>query len=553
MLHRIHIKDLAIITTLEVEFNDRMTVLTGETGAGKSILIDALGLVLGDRANNGMIRADSQRAEIATAFSLDDCPAAVEWLEQNGIEADGECLLRRVLVRDGASRAFVNGSPVPIRSLQNLGELLVDIHGQHAHQSLLRRDRQRELLDEYGGTNLRCRGVAETFEQWRKVSARLETLRRQSQERADRMDLLGYQVEELSALALGENELDSLAQEHRRLSHAGELMQQCGLLLGLLYDEEDSTQTRLARASRTLEEMSSLDTGLSGNLEMLENASIQIAEAVTNLRQYAGEIEEDPRRLAEVENRLGDIQDLARKYRCRPEELNLRRDTLRRELEQLNNAGLQLEDLEQRSANLAVEYRDKARELHELRLKNAARLELEVTEIIQSLGMPEGQFGVLVETLPEEKAGASGIDRVEFRVSANPGHPTQPLAKVASGGELSRMSLAIQVATINCGRIPTLIFDEVDVGIGGGVAEIVGRLLARLGSGRQVLCVTHLPQVASQGHQHLLVQKSSDGKAVTTSIKSLEEEPRVQEIARMLGGVEITDTTLEHAREMVGS
>ncbi len=553
MLNRIHIKDLAIITTLDVEFNDRMTVLTGETGAGKSILIDALGLVLGDRANNGMIRTDSPRAEITTAFSLDGCPAAAQWLEQNGIESDGECLLRRVLVREGPSRAFVNGSPVPIKSLQSLGELLVDIHGQHAHQSLLRRDRQRELLDEYGSSNVLCGSVGETFEQWREVSAQLEALRRQSLERADRMDLLGYQVGELSALALGDDELDSLEQEHRRLSNAGQLMQQCGMLLGLLYDEEDSTQTRLARASRILEEMSSLDTGLSGSLEMLENASIQIGEAVTNLRHYVEGVEEDPQRLLQVEARLGDIQDLARKYRCRPEELNLRLDVLRGELEQLNSAGQQLGALEQRSAELAVEYRGKAQELHEQRVANAARLEREVTEIIQSLGMPEGRFGVLIKALPEEKAGASGIDRVEFQVSTNPGHPTQPLAKVASGGELSRMSLAIQVATINCGQIPTLIFDEVDVGIGGGVAEIVGRLLARLGSGRQVLCVTHLPQVASQGHQHLLVQKSSNGKAVTTSIESLEEEPRVQEIARMLGGVEITDTTLEHAREMMGS
>jgi DNA repair protein RecN (Recombination protein N) len=553
MLNRIHIKDLAIFTTLEVEFNDRMTVLTGETGAGKSILIDALGLVLGDRANNGMIRADSRRAEITTAFSLDDCPAALQWLEQNGIEVDGECLLRRVLVREGTSRAYVNGSPVPIKSLQNLGELLVDIHGQHAHQSLLRRDRQRELLDEYGDLNGLCRSVGDTFAQWREVSAQLEALRRQSLERADRMDLLEYQVGELSALALGEDELDALEQEHRRLSHAGQLMQQCGLLLGLLYDEEDSTQTRLARASGVLEEMSGLDTGLSGTLEMLENASIQIGEAATNLRHYAGDIQEDPQRLLQVEARLGDIQDLARKYRCRPEELNLRLDALRGELDQLNSAGQHLGALEQRSAELGIDYRDKARELHELRLKDAARLEREVTEIIQSLGMPEGRFGVLIEALPEEKAGASGIDRVEFQVSTNPGHPLQPLAKVASGGELSRMSLAIQVATINCGQIPTLIFDEVDVGIGGGVAEIVGRLLARLGSGRQVLCVTHLPQVASQGHQHLLVQKSSNGKAVTTSIENLEQEPRVQEIARMLGGVEITDTTLEHAREMMGS
>jgi len=553
MLNRIHIKDLAIITTLNVEFNDRMTVLTGETGAGKSILIDALGLVLGDRANNGIIRTDSRRAEIATAFSLDDCPTAALWLEQNGIESDGECLLRRVLVRDGPSRAFINGSPVPIKSLQRLGELLVDVHGQHAHQSLLRRDRQRELLDEYGDSSALCGSVGETFEQWRETSAQLEALRRQSLERADRMDLLGYQVEELSALALGDNELDSLEQEHRRLSNAGQLMQQCGMLLGLLYEDEDSTQTRLARASRALEEMSGLDSDLSDTLEMLENASIQIGEAVNNLRLYAGDVEEDPRRLSEVEARLGDIQDLARKYRCRPEELNLRLDALRSELEQLNSADKQLGTLEQRSGSLAAQYRGKARELHEQRQANADRLEREVTEIIRSLGMPEGRFGILIESLPEEKAGASGIDRVEFRVSANPGHPAQPLAKVASGGELSRMSLAIQVATINCGQIPTLIFDEVDVGIGGGVAEIVGRLLAQLGSGRQVLCVTHLPQVASQGHQHLLVQKSSDGKSVTTSIEDLEEEPRVQEIARMLGGVEITDTTLEHAREMVGS
>ncbi|MCP3866948.1 MAG: DNA repair protein RecN [Gammaproteobacteria bacterium] len=553
MLNRIHIKNLAIITTLEVEFGKRMTVLTGETGAGKSILIDALGLVLGDRASSGMIRSDSERAEITGVFSLHDCPEAEKWLEDNGMDTGDECILRRVLVKEGTSRAFICGSPVPLKSMQALGALLVDIHGQHAHQSLLRKDQQRELLDEYGGTTLLCNEVTKAFRLWRNAMEDLEKLRQESMDRNDRADLLGYQEEELGRLHLEAGELENLEQELRRLSNAGQLTQQCGELLAVLYDDEDSTLVRLARAGRTLEVMAGTDAALSDCLEMLNSASVQIEETAAGLRDYGEGIEQDPLRLAQIEERLADIQDLARKYRCRPEELNFRLEEMRRELKQLAATGNRLQELEQTTKTLAVRYQEQAQELHRQRLSTASGLKKAVTDHIKTLGMPESRFEVQIDTQPEDKAGATGIDSVEFLISANPGHPPQPLAQVASGGELSRLSLGIQVATIDCTRIPTLIFDEVDVGIGGGVAEIVGRLLARLGRDRQVLCVTHQPQVAAQGQTHLQVSKATGAKTGATRVNRLDDKKRVEEIARMLGGIKITTRTLDHAREMIGS
>ncbi|MCG8428509.1 MAG: DNA repair protein RecN [Chromatiales bacterium] len=552
MLSSIHIRDLAIVSAVELELHPGMTSLTGETGAGKSILIDALGLALGERADNGMIRQGSKRAEITAIFQTGDLPGVQQWLEEESLDDGTECILRRVLVRDGNSKAYVNGSPVTLKSLQSLGQRLVDIHGQHAHHSLLQRNHQIALLDSYANHHAQLNKLADTYTAWEKTQIEWRELQEASSERIHRLDLLRFQIDELTQLKLSPGELEELDRELQRLSNAGQLTESSYRVLTLLYDDDNSAQARLNHALTEIEALCSLDSQLDSCREMIENATIQIQEASTELRQYSDAIELDPQRLQQVEQRISEIHDLARKYRCRPEELTEQLVQRQEELKQLEQADIQLDALEQQCNELTERYQAQANKLDSSRRKAAKKLQQQVTEAISTLGMPDGEFKIEIEKLPLEKAGKSGLNRVEFLVSANPGHAPQPLSKVASGGELSRISLAIQVAAIECAQVPTLIFDEVDVGIGGGVAEIVGRLLRRLGENRQVLCVTHLPQVASQGHQHLQVKKEKDNKLGTrTQITTLNEDQRIEEVARMLGGVEITPQTLAHAREMI--
>lgn len=551
MLQQINIKDLAIVSTLEVELLPGMTVLTGETGAGKSILVDALGLVLGDRADTGMIRNDCDRAEITAIFDTRMLPAVNRWLEEKALDDDDQCIIRRVLLRNGSSRAFINGTPAPLKSLQELGEQLVDIHGQHAHQSLLRRDHQRLLLDEFAGHTELCREIAERYQAWREAEQQLTSLRSSEAERGARIDLLRFQINELTALELGETELEELLQEHGLLSNAENIIEHCSHALGLLDDEDASALSRINRAYGELLELAALDPGLKSACELLDSAAIQVSEALSSLRHYADNLELDPARLEHLDQRLQEIHDLARKYRCKPEEIPALLQRLQQELDQLDQADTHLATLAQQVDTLWNGYLGQANTLSQSRQAAAESLDRQVSEYMQTLGMPDGLLAVQVIRLEEAKASANGLDQIEFLVTANPGHPPKPLAKVASGGELSRISLAIQVATASCTQVPTLIFDEVDVGIGGGTAEIVGRLLRRIGSTQQVLCVTHLPQVASQGHQHLRIEKGSNGRETHTSLGWLEGDSRVKEIARMLGGVEITSHTLSHAREMV--
>lgn len=551
MLQQINIKDLAIVSTLEVELLPGMTVLTGETGAGKSILVDALGLVLGDRADTGMIRNDCDRAEITAIFDTQGLPSVNQWLEENALDNDGQCIIRRVLLCNGSSRAFINGSPAPLKSLQELGNQLVDIHGQHAHQSLLRRHHQRQLLDEFAGHAERCRETAECYLAWREAEQQLTTLQASVEERTARIDLLRYQINELGTLNLGETELDELLQEHGLLSNAGNIIERCNFALNWLDDEESAALSRVNRAYGELIDLAGIDPGLKSTCELLDSAGIQISEALSSLRHFADNLELDPARLAHLDQRLQEIHDLARKYRCKPEEIPSLLNRLQQELDQLDHADTHLATLNQQVETLWNAYLTQANGLSNSRQDAARRLGTQVSEGMHSLGMPNGLLAVEVTVLDEAKASINGLDQIEFLVSANPGQPPKPLAKVASGGELSRISLAIQVATASCTQVPTLIFDEVDVGIGGGIAEIVGRLLRQLGNTQQVLCVTHLPQVASQGHQHLRVEKGSNGQETHTSLGRLEGDARVSEIARMLGGVEITSHTLNHAREMV--
>lgn len=551
MLTHIHIKNLAIVSSLELELRPGMTTLTGETGAGKSILVDALGLVLGERADNDMIRDGSERAEITAILDVSNLNTAQGWLQDNSLDADGECILRRVLSRSSSSKAFINGSPVPVKLLQNLGDLLVDIHGQHAHQSLLKRDQQRELLDEYACHQKLKQRVTSTFQLWRESQDMLDRLRADSSERSEKLELLRYQLSELNGLKLGETELVELDKDHAKLSNAGMLKSGCSLILSNLYDDENAIQGRLSKIHNELEQMVSADPVLAEIREMLEGAVIQVQEATHSMRQYADGIELDPAQLEQVEQRLSDIYDIARKYRCNPDKINQTKTTLEQELEQLEHADIHLADLDQQVKTNWSDYLELAQQLGTGRRKAAQTLSDEVTSSMSTLGMPDGRLEIDIETLPNDKASAAGLNRIEFLVTANPGQPAKPLTKVASGGELSRISLAIQVATTRCSGTPIMIFDEVDVGIGGGTAEIVGSLLRELGGYRQVLCVTHLPQVAAQGHNHLQVTKSGRNGTVQTQVIPLDGEQRVQEIARMLGGVTITDQTLAHAQEMI--
>ena len=552
MLTHIAIRDFAIIDSLELDLGAGMSVLTGETGAGKSILVDALGLVLGDRADAGVVRQGAERAEISAEFDLQDVPGVVAWLEQQELGADGECILRRIIGADGRSRGQINGRSVPMQLLKELGEQLVDIHGQHEHQSLLRRDTQLQLLDGYGQHQALLTEVAQVYSEWKRAHQQFTELRSAAANRDARLEMLRYQVGELDALKLEPGEAASLDDEHKRLANSGRLAEGAQSALASLYeDEEGSAYQLLSHAARELEKLAALDPRLSSVREILTGAEAQLSEAGDALRHYLADMDMDPQRLQWVEDRLGVLHELARKHRIEPQDLPQRFQELNAELAQLERAEITLQELETRLQTLRDAYLRAAGALHAQRVRTAAELGKKVSAVMQELGMPGGKFAVEVNSIDSERFAANGTDSIEFMVSANKGQALKPLAKVASGGELSRISLAIQVIAAQATAIPSMVFDEVDAGIGGGVAEIVGRRLRALGETRQVLCVTHLPQVASQAHQHLRVSKQTEAKATLTRIETLDRKLQVEELARMLGGIEITETTRKHAREML--
>ena len=550
MLSRITIRNLVIVRSLDLDLRRGMTALTGETGAGKSILIDALGLALGEKADSGMIRAGADQAEISVGFDLEDDSPALDWLAQHDLAADGECLLRRVLVRNGRNRAYINGIPTPQALLRELGDRLVDIHGQHAHQSLLHAAAQRQLLDAYAGLRAEVRELAQLYQSWRSTLDQLASLRQAGDDRASRLDYLSYQIRELEDVAIGCDDLADLEAEQARLAHAERLLGDSATVLAALDDDEPSIRSSLDHAGGVLTTLAELDPSLVEARDLLETAGIQIEEAVGVLRRYQDRVELDPERLQQVDAQLGGLHDAARKHRVDPDQLMDLLQRLRDEAQALANADHDLIRLQHAVDETEKAYLNAAARLSTARRKAAEALSGTVTASMQTLGMRGGRLRVACEA-DNQRPGPSGIDRVTFLVAANPGQPEAPLSDVASGGELSRISLAIQVATANCGSVPTLIFDEVDVGIGGAVAEIVGQLLRRLARDRQVLCVTHLPQVASQAHHQLRVHKMTDGKTTETGIDCLDEDARVDEVARMLGGVDITEQTRRHAQEMI--
>ncbi|GAB5413139.1 MAG: DNA repair protein RecN [Congregibacter sp.] len=547
MLTHISIQQFTVVDRLEVDLSPGLTVITGETGAGKSIMLDALGLCLGDRADTGAIRPGSERAEISASFDLTALPSARRWLESRDLDADGDCVFRRVLTREGRSRAYINGSPVTLQDCASLGELLLDIHGQHAHQSLLRRQHQRELLDAYSGQTDTAAEVSRAAKNWQQLRDQLTQLRDAQQESADREQLLRYQVGELDELELKPNELEELEAELRVLENADAIQLQAASALRLCEDHESGVRQAISELRSDLHSGKTID-----NIrEMLDSAAIQLDEARSELQQYLADCESNPERLSEVNTRLEAIYAQARKHRVMPEKLADHHQTLSDELASLDSSDERLDALETGLVEAHSDYTKLAETLSAARKKGAAKLEKEVAKLLKKLSMANCQFSVAINQRDSRKPHPLGDEEVEFLISTNPGAKAQSLSKVASGGELSRISLAIQVVTAGKNTVSTMIFDEVDVGIGGAVAEVVGRLLGDMAKKSQLLCVTHLPQVAAQGHQHLLVEKSGKGKQLSSALRLLDSQGRIEEIARMLGGVKMTDSTLAHASEML--
>ncbi len=552
MLMNLQVRDFAIVEKIDIEFEPGMTVLTGETGAGKSILVDALGLVLGERGSAQLVRGGAKRAEFSAEFDVSRLSGVRRWLNEQALDLDDDCLLRRVINADGRSRAFINGNAVPLSQLKLLGELLLDIHGQHFHQSLARRPIQRDLLDHFGGLLEHRADTASSYSSWTAIAERLKSLLDAESDRASKLDLLTFQLQELESLATTEGESEQLNSERQILQNSGRLADGVTATLSSLMDSDaNNANSLIADATRSLSALAELDSSLKPLVELLDSASIQVSEAAATLRRYGDDIDMDPRRRDWVEERLDALQATARKHRVTPEQLTELHTRLQEEHDQLSNSVERGRELERQAATLHDVFLSKAEDLSVGRAKSAKEFSAAVTQAMSGLGMPGGKFEVGLTRLDETAAKPWGIDDVEFLISANPGQKPQPLAKIASGGELSRMSLAIQVIASDGSAIPTMVFDEVDSGVGGGVAEMVGRRLQEIGENRQVFCVTHLPQVASLADQHFRISKVSDGKSTRTGVQALGTEERVEELARMLGGVEITQKTLAHAAEML--
>ena len=552
MLTHLLIKNFALVDHLELELKNGMTVISGETGAGKSIMLDALGLTLGDRADTDTVREGEERAEITATFDLNNIPEAVQWLSDHDLDQESECQIRRIVTREGRSRSYINGQPAPLNQLKELGQFLVDIHGQHEHQRLLHREYHRVLLDDFAQQRPTAEKVRQHYQRWQKLDLSLRKLTEDSAEKTARTQLLSYQLEELTQLALQPDELEALEQEQKQLENAGQLLQSGHHIMQIVSEhDEQNCISLLNQSQQLLQQISRHAPELSQVAEMLSNAQILVDEASHELRAYLDHVELNPERLNEVEERLTLIYDVARKHRVQPDQLMTLRDTLQQEMDSLHQSDEALGQLHHDVSTAREEFITLAKKLSQSRQAHATKLAKAVDTQLHSLGMIDARFSAQLTPLAENKWNANGLEEVEFLIAANRGQSARPLAKVASGGELSRISLAIQVITAQTSSTQTLVFDEVDVGIGGAIAEVVGRLLRELGERTQILCVTHQPQVASQGHQHLFVSKRSQKDKTQTQIDHLDQNARLQEVARMLGGIQLTDATLMHAKEML--
>lgn len=549
MLSHLKIRDFAIVSSLELDFRKGLSVITGETGAGKSILMDALGLCLGDRSEAGVVRAGAERADVSAGFDISRISDAKEWLRERELETEDECWLRRTISADGRSRAYINGSPATLADVKALGEMLIDIHSQHEHQSLLRKENHRLLLDGCAGLSTDARALATHFQQWQKAARELSLLTKAGDAQRERLEEINHLLDELEKLGLKANEYEKLEQDHDALANLGSLLQNGDLVLDRLTENEADNATRcVQQALKALEAERARHPRLNEVAELLDSALINIRESAGSLRHYLDSLDADPARLAELEDRLAAVHQLARKHRVAPQELPGLQIALTDEQQQLTRAQ-DLDALAREVGKLEKIYFTAAEKLRAARAKAAKKFSDDVLGRLKMLGMANSRFDVAMTAL--EKPAATGLDDIEFLISANPGQPLKGLAKVASGGELSRVSLAIQVVNAKHSPVPVMVFDEVDVGIGGGIAEVVGRVLRELGEYAQVFSITHQPQVAALGHQHLRVEKAIVKGNTESSVRELNHEERVEEIARMSGGLTITPETRKHAEAML--
>ncbi len=555
MLQHLSISNYATVETLEIEFAPGMSVITGETGAGKSIILGALGLTLGDRADKTVIRTGASKVDISAEFDTRRIGSASDWLSEQELSNEddpGLCILRRVVGSDGRSRAFINGANVTLANLKTLGEMLLDIHSQHEHQSLLRRSTHQRLLDEYAVQEKLLANLRSTFKQWQQNHRQLEELQSSSEESSAESQLLAYQLTELEEMEIGDDEIAELEAEFKTLSSADETLASVSAALNACREDENgNASSQIHHALTALRELPDSHKAIAGIIELLETAAIQLDEAVTELNAFNDQFEADPERLEQVNERLSALHKLARKHRIKPEELPLLISDLRDQLARFENSDAELEQLRENDRLLQEQFQQLARDVSQQRHKGASKLAKAVNKQLHDLGMPHASLAVDLKAVESDLPMAQGLETVEFLVSTNPGQAPAGLAKIASGGELSRISLAIQVITAQTSQVPSLVFDEVDVGIGGGVARVVGELLRRLGERTQILCVTHQAQVAGQAHHHFFVSKQSKGKQTLTQIHSLSGDEVVREVARMLGGEEFSAESLAHAEKMV--
>ncbi|MEZ8603124.1 DNA repair protein RecN [Vibrio splendidus] len=551
MLAHLSVNNFAIVKSLQLELSKGMTTITGETGAGKSIAIDALGLCLGGRSDAGMVRQGEDKTEVSAAFLLENNLHATRWLEDNELLDGGECILRRTISKEGRSRAFINGSPVPLSQLKSLGQLLINIHGQHAHHQLMKSDYQMVMLDQYAGHLNLLKSTRNAYQAWRQADNHLKELRENSQQNQAQKQLLEYQIKELNELSIGEEEYEDLEQEHKRLSNSGELASTCQQAIELIFEgEEVNALSILQSANHSLIQLAELDERLVDLPNLLSEAIIQIEETNNELRTYLDSIDVDPGRMVYVEERFSKVMSMSRKHHVLPEDLYKHHQDLLQQVEALDCSDEKLDELENDVENQYQSFVTKSDKLHKSRTRYAKELNKLITQSMHELSMEKAQFAIEVNNTNTHPSPL-GMDNVTFIVSTNPGQPMQPIAKVASGGELSRISLAIQVITAQKVDTPSLIFDEVDVGISGPTAAVVGKMLRKLGESTQVMCVTHLPQVAGCGHQQLFVAKNTKSGKTETQMHTLDEQQRVSELARLLGGSQITESTLANAKELL--
>ena len=546
MLINLSIQDYAVVDQLEVDLDAGMTCITGETGAGKSIMLDALGLCIGDRADSRAIRPGAARTDIAACFDVSHNTRAQVWLSERDLESAGDCILRRTITAEGRSRAYINGSPATLSDCADLGQLLVDIHSQHAHQSLLRRPIQRSLLDTYAGAETLIVEVSETAQRWRVLQEEYSRLAGQTEESDARRALLTYQIEELEVLNPQPGELEALEAQHKLLANAAYIIDSANDIAAGCEAQRD----QLARIVQLANDERMTGSATDNLRELLQSALIQLDEAQAETARFAASVELDPEGLKAAEERLSALHDMARKHRAQPGALHELLATLQAELESLAGGTEQLASLEEALGDTALAWRTHAKALSERRREAAVLLSHRVMETLTDLAMTKCVFEIALIPFKDDNPDPRGAEDIEFLIATNPGATPGPLNKVASGGELSRISLALQVVAADTATSPTMVFDEVDVGIGGGIAEVVGDLLRTLGERSQVLVVTHQPQVAAKGHQHLLVTKTGED-AVHSELTLLAGAARIEEVGRMLGGAKLTDSTLAHAREML--